>query len=382
MNLTSLAEIIEKARQNWAGKVDRAIEDIICIANELAMKDIGSRLVELRKCLASDNFHVIIVGRARNGKSKLVNAILGQPTHPVPVLGKGQGPMPSFILPSSAVLTNIRYSEKPYVKVWYFDGKYDEWSMERYWRESTVQYDVEETFQLFNNIHMFEVGYPSKTCKAGITLMDSPGYWDVPYHEEVTRQAVMICDAAIMVYRYDVLAGIDERDFASEILSRGTRLFTIINLVNNRQLDERIKAFVWNRLVKDQKDGPKYDGQDFTSQDIYFINALKAERGRLTSDENLVNESGLLLFEKALGNFLIKERYRLHLEKFVLAADRYVADMADRCAAIMEKQSAAFNEAQNRISAQRRILQRDPGKHANRRLFRGGRLHPKAFYQQ
>lgn len=341
----NFAAKVKKNRQNLLDKVVKAIEDMIHIAGEMEWEESARSLTGVKNYLVSNNFQVIILGLSLTGKSTLMNALLTSPTNPVPGLPKGQGPMPTRTWPATAVLTSIRYSEKPYVKGWNFDGKYEEWSMEKYHKESTVRDGEEETYKFFQNICGFEVGYPSELCKTGVTLIDSPGINEVPYRTEVTRYVLRRCEAAIMVYRSDLFAGEDERSFASEVLLSGTLLFTVIN-IRDGYFNDRFKAFAWNRLVKELQNGPKYDGQDFSSQDIYFIDVYKAWLGKLNGDVRLMAESGLTRFEQALGDFLVKERYKTRLEKFVWTADLCAVDMENRiaqyCSALKKDEEQLF----------------------------------------
>lgn len=329
---SNLTATIEKTCKPISSKAIGAIEQLSNIAADLGMQEAIIHLEEVKNSLKDDNFHLIIVGRFKVGKSTLMNALLGPPSRTIPELAKGRGPMPTDTLPTTATLTNIRYSEKPYVKVLHLDGTYEHWSVEKYLKESIVREDIEETKIFFQNIREFELGYPTDLCKAGITLIDSPGIADEAYRTEIAKQAVQKCDAAIMLYRSDNLAGMDERDFAlTELMGKGIETFTIVNL-HHMQLNERVKGFSWNRLVKELQNGPKYDGQDFASRNIYFVDAHKAEQGKFNADGELVKEFGLAQFEQVLGDFLAKEKYRVHIERFTQDADHFAEGIANKIA--------------------------------------------------
>jgi len=189
-------------------------------------------------------------------------------------------------------------------------------------RESSVRGNEEENEKVFKDIRGFDVGFPAELCKSGVTLMDSPGLDDVPQRTEVTRQAIDQCDAAIVIYRSDVCAGQGEREFVSNVLATsGTRVFTLINMWNGRKVDDRFKAFAWNRLVAYDQGGEEFSGQDFGGKDIYFVDGLKALKGKLSDEEQAVAESGLALFEQRLGDFLLKDRHYTHMQKFIKNAD-------------------------------------------------------------
>jgi len=326
-----LSESLDEARQMIVQKANSAIINLTTIANSqsLEMNEVASRLQDVREDLACDTFKLIVVGRFKTGKSSLLNALLGPPLQAQPEL-QNKGPMPVDDLPTTATLTSIEYSEQPYVRVWYTDENREPeyWSLERYLRDAVVRDDEEETKQFFENIRQFELGYPAKLCKS-VTLLDSPGTSDMPLRTKWTREAVRRCDAAIVLYRSDVLAGEDERNFAKEVLVGGTRVFTLINLWNGKKPDERLRAFAWNRLVAGDNGGEKYNGQDFTAHDIYFIDALKAEQGKFSGNHQLIEESGLTFFESRLAEFLLQEKFQTHIETFVRRADNLAVQIEE-----------------------------------------------------
>jgi hypothetical protein len=329
----ALKDILDQAREQLTKQAGITIDSLAAIATSLEMKETAARLRATGQSLKSDTFNLIVIGRFKNGKSTLMNALLGRPTHPIPELANGHGPMPVDDLPCTATLTSICYADQPFVRMWRFDGRSEEWSLARYLRDSTVRADEEENQKIFKEIRQFELGFPAELCKSGVILYDSPGLDDVPQRTEVTRQAVERCDAAIVVYLSRALAGESELAFVREVVAgTSTRIFTVINMFDGKQADEKFRGFVWNKLVKDERGGPPYAGQDFTTQDIYFVDAKKAEDGKLASDPVRVADSGLALFEQRLGEFLVKERHYTHLQKFIRVADNSAASIEQQIA--------------------------------------------------
>ena len=330
----ALKDELRPVRERLLQQAGSAIDTVAAIANDLAMEKIATGLKDVHDRLQSDTFDLIVVGRFKNGKSTLLNALLGKLTHSIAELQNGHGPLPVDDLPCTAPLTRIQYADKPYVRAWGVDEKYKEWSLTQYLRESTVRTDEEETIKFFQAIREFELGLPAELCQSGVTLIDSPGTSDSRWRTEITREAVKHCDAAIVVYRSDAFAGQDERKFIdSDIVGIGTRVFTVTNVMGAKLVDERLKGFVWNRLVKEQRNGPKYAGQDvqdFASWDIYFVNALKGQEGKLTGNAQLVAESGLDLLEQRLAQFLLNDRQRIHLGHFLRRAEVLITSMEQK----------------------------------------------------
>jgi len=362
-----LREVLDRARSQLTPRAVGAVDGLRTLATTLEMKETAARLGQVRQRFDSDTFSIIILGRFKNGKSTLLNALLGRPTQDVPELASAKGPMPIDDLPCTACLTSIRFSDRPYVRIWRFDGKSEDWSLARYLRESTIHDDEEENVKVFSNIRQFEVGFPAELCKSGVTLLDSPGLDDVPARTEVTRQAVGGCDAAIAVYSSRAIMAQSELQFISEVAGTGTRVFTIINTFDGREVDERFKRVCWNRLVKEWQDGPPYEGQDLASRDMYFVDARLALEGKMNGDAKKLEDSGMALFERRLGDFLVKDRQHAHLGKWAKSADGIAEaieqQLSQRRAALTadhQKLMAAYEAIQPQLAAIRAKREKVP----------------------
>lgn len=312
-----------EAKKTGAGAIDGLAE----VAERLDMAETAGRLARTAENLRSDTFNIIVMGRFKNGKSTLLNSLMGGTTHAVE-LDSNHGPMVVDDLPATATLTMVHYADTPSVVVWDHDGHREEWTLERYLHESTLDIDEEENQRRFGHIRQFEMGFPARLCQAGVTVFDSPGLDDQPSRTKITREASAACDAAIVVYRSDVLMGQNELMDSSELVAEGTRVFTVVNLRDGRQVDDRLRGFVWNRYVRDIQGGDTYAGQDLAERDIYFIDAKRASAGRYTGDAEAVALSGLPQFEHALGAFLTRDRQHVHLSKHTRIAGRLAESIA------------------------------------------------------
>ena len=76
------------------------------IGLEHTAKSIGETIEKIAK----EHFEVAIVGEFKRGKSTLINALLGQEV------------LPADVLPATATLNRVTYSEEPYVMVEYKNG--------------------------------------------------------------------------------------------------------------------------------------------------------------------------------------------------------------------------------------------------------------------
>lgn len=330
----SLKEQLEKFKEEIIQNASNHINELAAIAETLESPN-SKKLKELNAQVKSDTFKLIVVGRFKNGKSTLINTLLGKTTHPVATLENIRrespelGPMPTDDLPCTATLTGIVYSQNPFVKVQHNDGSTEDWSLSRYLAESTLTNDEDKDKMIFGDVSQFEIGFPSSLCQAGVTLYDTPGTDEDESRTDAAIRCAETCDAAIVVYRTDAFGGKSELDFYDqEIAKKKTRTFTIVNLMNGRKPDEKLRGLVWNKIVHGRLGGEKYSSdQKFAAKDIYFIDVLSAYKGVMTNNQQLVVDSGLALFEKRLGDFLTKEKNITRIESFVDKSDTYSSEL-------------------------------------------------------
>ena len=296
----------------------RAVVVLAGVADLLELPEVARELRSIESEMHSDTFAIIVVGRFNSGKSTLVNALLGG----VPVAGfdGNSGPMVVDDLPATARLTAIHYADQADVKARHLDGTVEGWSIGQYQRQSTLDIDDEENQRRFGEIEQFEMGLPAPVCRAGVTLYDSPGLDENSVRTLLTRDAAAQCDAAVVLYRSDVLMGHTELMDVAELVAGGTHVFTVVNLFGDRDVDDKLRGYVWNRHQRIEDDLATWAGQDLASRDIYFVNAARALTAVRSGDEEGLRRSGLPELEARLSQFLIHDRQRVHMERFVRRA--------------------------------------------------------------
>lgn len=372
--MTRPADELRQNTERLSREIVAPLEQLEAAAHQLNQAELAARLQQKREQLQIDTFNLMVVGRFKNGKSTFLNALLGRLLRPVPELHDSDGPLPMDDLPCTATLTQINYGEQVRVRAWDFAGHTQSWSLAEYLQQGTVRADPEETRRFFQNIRQFELDYPAELCQAGVTLWDSPGTDDDPRRTAITRDAITRCDAAFVLFRSDILAGESERTFvnASLIAEGLTHYFMIVNLYDGRKVDERFKAFVWNRLIHEMLGGEKYSGQDFTERDIYFVDCLAALEGVHTGNLALIRTSGLEPLEQRLIKFLEGDRRKIHLERHLRPAERLAQELESATQRLMggiaqEQQEFEANlqaitpqlqEIQNRRRRLPRIIER------------------------
>jgi hypothetical protein len=320
----SLIDEINRARERAHQEAGLAIEELRKIAVWLDLRETAEGLKETAELLESVTFNLMVMGRMKNGKSTFLNALLAGTTRPVSA--GGQGLMAMNRRPTTAVLTTVQFDEQPWVRVDMMDGAEEQWSFDRYLRDSTLGNDNEENVRFFEKIKRFRIGFPASLCQAGVVVIDSPGTDESPIRTQVTLDASRHVDAVIRPYRTDSLMGHNELEEDAAIRDTNTKVFTVVNLWGEDEDIEETKSFVWDRYIREFLKGPKWAGQDpedFARYDVYFVDGLHAFRGRANADEAEVQRSNLPVFERRLGGFLASERFPAHLVKHGTSAVNY-----------------------------------------------------------
>jgi len=317
----TLSEKITHARESAHAQAGTAITGLIKIANWLDLRETSENLTATVKLLDCYIFNLMVMGRMKNGKSTLLNALLEGTTQPVK-MSTGRGLMAVGTLPTTAVLTTVHYADRPSVKVQRMDGSSEEWKFDQYLRDSVLTEDNDENVQFFEQIKEFQIGFPAVLCQAGVIVVDSPGTDEHAIRTKITRAAARQADAAIRPYRSDVLMGENELQEDAEVRDAGTRVFTVVNVWGDNQVDDRLRAYVWNRYVRDHLGGDKWDNQDLADHDIFLVHAQQAFLARVAGDAAGVERSGLGALERRLAEFLTTERLPAHLHKHSTSAIR------------------------------------------------------------
>ncbi|GAM96986.1 protein of unknown function DUF323 [alpha proteobacterium U9-1i] len=292
----------------------------IAAGSDVAQPEIARSIDAVLERLSRDDlFTIAVVGRMKVGKSTLLNALLG-PTERV-----SEAPLPVEDLPCTATLIKLRYADEPYCRPFIWDQSRNsigaamtDWSFQDFHERARIYLHGGET-NIFDTIAEFEVGWPSKLLRAGVTLMDSPGISENPRRTELTRQALAEVDAAVIVYRSEPLAGTDEIEFAEEVTERAGKTFTLVNMRGDHTMppSPNLEKVVRARLSLDPH-------KTLAEQEVFFAHFRDGLKASYKRDGQLSEQSGLGPIQRRLAAFLISERYLAH----VLKALRELAPLA------------------------------------------------------
>jgi hypothetical protein len=339
-----LHEKIKEVRERAHAQADTTIAELVKIASWLDLRETAEGLTDTGKLLEDYTFSLMVMGRMKNGKSTLLNALLEGTTRPV-AMTDGRGLMAVGTRPTTAVLTTVHYADRPSVRVMRMDGSDEPWNFDQYLRNSVLTADNEENKRIFEQIKEFDIGYPAVLCQEGVIVVDSPGTDEHPLRTQVTLDALRRADAVIRPYRSDVFVGQNELEEDSEVRESGTRVFTVVNLWGDAEADEDLRAWVWNRYVYEHLHKEKWAGQEHAREDVYFVNGKKAFIARKDGDAEGVERSGLAALERRLGDFLAQERFPAHLRKHATSAIRLAGAIDEH----ISQREAAVQADQRRL---------------------------------
>ena len=295
------------------------LEDSSEVIASLNMNNYRDNLKRLGEKVHNDTFKIQIVGTFSNGKSTVINSLLGEEV------------LPAYALPCTAVINEIKYarekkailhfknpmpekipteiSQKAQNHMQKYKGKpiepmeipYDE--IEEY-VVIPLGKDAKE-WELESPYEKVELFWPLPLLENHVEIIDSPGLNEAETRTKVTLDYLSKADAILMVLNAEALCARDEMEFIENNLKQQgfEDPFFLVNrfdLIRDRE-KQRIKDFARLKL------------QDYTSNEIFYISALDALDGKIDGDAQKVDASGLPAFESTLSDFLTRQKGKAKL---------------------------------------------------------------------
>ncbi|AFY35725.1 dynamin family protein [Calothrix sp. PCC 7507] len=266
--------------------------------------------------IENKTFWVAVVGEFKRGKSTFINALLGQEI------------LPSDIEPCSATLNRVTYSLNSYVEVEFKDGRKEKVEIEKL--SEYVTKLTPESEATAANVKEAVVYYPANYCKNNVDIIDTPGLNDDPSMTGVTLSVLPKVDAAILVIMAQSPVSEVERDFLENKLltnDLGRVIFVVTGIDRcNRPGDaekvvagvqRRIEEYVLERAAQQWgEDSAEYEvyRKKIGKPKVFGLSAYQALEAKNNHDDELLAKSRFVEFEKALEEFLVKERGAIELQ--------------------------------------------------------------------
>ncbi|MBR5566203.1 MAG: dynamin family protein [Roseburia sp.] len=332
----------------------------ICV--ELEMEERAQAIREVKTKLQDHTFSVGIMGEFKRGKSTVINALLGKEV------------LPADILPCSATLNQIKWDVKPRAEVRFKGGSVKEVEIDEL--ANYVTKLTTESEQNAANVEDAVVYYPCQFCQNGVRIIDTPGLNDDERMNQVAESVLPTLDAIIMVIVPDAPFSISEADFVRNkvMVSDLGRIIFVINKIDmvrerdRQRVVDSIKAKIQTSVLEKVETLYGADSKEYAESKaklggirIYPVSAMKALDGKLDGDEELLKESQMPKFEKALTQLLTEERGLLELigpVNVVLGAAKEIREVIQMRKNAMDLDKAEFEKVQKKSMEEIQVIRR------------------------
>jgi signal recognition particle receptor subunit beta len=244
--------------------------------------------------LQTDTLKVLVVGEFNSGKSTVINALLGQKLLPV------------YPVPTTALLTEVKWGEQPRAVLHYrssSDGFQQVPQEIACTQIETYLVITPEGENLYERVELF---WPLALCREGVELLDSPGLDDDEVYLEATLQRVSDVDAVLFVLACDALPSREELLLIDRIRCAGHNV--IFFLCNRFDLVEPS----CQEMVKQRRITQLSPMTACGDQHIFFTNAKGALTRRIDGSSGQFEQARIQDVEEVLYAFLQeRERDRL-----------------------------------------------------------------------
>ncbi|HZT95313.1 MAG TPA: dynamin family protein [Chloroflexota bacterium] len=324
-----------------------ASEAAMLVSGRQVMPGLGmeaeSRLLEARVAdLEHRLFTLIVLGEFKNGKSTLINAMLGSKL------------LPAKAAPATAIITMLTYGESDVVQIWESGGAEPRrLPVEDFVREFQLTPKDQETIQehgavdRFSQVEYAVVETSAPLCAQGVTLVDSPGLGEHLSRTRVATEFLRRSQAAIVVLNATRILSRDERVFIDTVLGRGRlpHVFFVVNRID--QVDagtlEEIKNWLPEELAAHFAQSNGSFDENLYRRRVFFTDARTALNSRMPGlgDEEALKGSGVPALEAELERFLTgEERISASIQSAIAAVDPLIDQGYRR----MEQTEAALDE--------------------------------------
>ncbi|MDE7302271.1 MAG: dynamin family protein [Oscillospiraceae bacterium] len=292
--------------------------------------------------VANDHFEVAIVGEFKRGKSTLINALLGQEV------------LPADVLPATATLNRVTYSETPYVMVEYKNG-----GTERVDINKLADYVTKLSYESelkAETVKQATVYYDTSFCKNNVDIIDTPGLNDDEQMTNVTLSILPEIDAAVFVISANSPFSQFEKEFLEKkmLSSDMGRIIFAVNCFGTfskededrivETVEKRIGSYVMEKakavMGEDSKEFAVYK-RKIGKPKVIGVYAKKALMAKESGNAAMLEESNFPTFEKVLETMLTQERGVITLQ---ILANKIISSGSELINSIIIRENSLMME--------------------------------------
>lgn len=283
---------------------------------------------ELIAKLLEDRFNLAVLGQFKRGKTTLINALLGSRL------------LPTAVVPLTSIITLIRYGRNLHIEVLFKNGVRKEITLEELPDYVTERGNPENE----KGVQYVEVHYDSSYLRDGVQIIDTPGIGSTYQHNTaVTYNYLSKVDAAVFLVGVDPPISQVEYDFLNDIRKHVNKIFFLQNKIDQMDEKDRIESLEFTRDVIEEK-------VDLKDIKIFPLSAKLALEGKLNNNQGMLDRSLISDFEKALNDFLMKEKGKTILSSALSNTLKILSDEMISIELEMKAISIPLEELKRKIS--------------------------------
>lgn len=229
-----------------------------------------------RELIEKGEFNLAVCGKVKNGKSSLINALIGRELLPV-----------CTDVATSRVF-KISHSNEEKFYVVYGNGDRKEISQDElatYGSQAVINKEGEADIE--NTISYIQVFTPMDFLPEGVSMIDTPGIGSTyPHHTAITKQYIKQTDAAMFVMNPTPLEDI-EVDFLKEIVSVTPGILFVTTKIDQNGNDSVEESLKRNRQIIETAVGSELPfGISMLKMSSKLLLEAAAEKDEMTSAFN------------------------------------------------------------------------------------------------
>lgn len=311
-------------------------------SEDIGLEHTAKSIGETIEKIAKEHFEVAIVGEFKRGKSTLINALLGQEV------------LPADVLPATATLNRVTYSEEPYVMVEYKDGEEEKVDINKLADYVTkLSYESEKKAE---TVKQATVYYDTAFCKNNVDIIDTPGLNDDEQMTNVTLSILPEIDAAVFVISANSPFSQFEKEFLEKkmLTSDMGRIIFAVNCFGTfskededrivETVEKRIGSYVMEKakmvMGENSKEFAVYKRKIGTPK-VIGVYAKKALMAKESGDAAMLEESNFPTFERVLESMLTQERGTITLQ---ILANKIISSSSELINSIIIRENALMME--------------------------------------
>jgi GTPase Era involved in 16S rRNA processing len=241
---------------------------------------------ELIAKLLDGHFNLAVLGQFKRGKTTLINALLGSRL------------LPTAVVPLTSIITMIKYGNNLKIEVLFKNGVRKEITIEQLPDYVTERGNPENQ----KGVQYAEVHYDSPYLRDGVQIIDTPGIGSTYEHNtDVTYNYLSKVDAAVFLVGVDPPISQVEYNFLNDIRKHVNKIFFLQNKIDQMDEKDRAESLEFTKGVIEEKASLK-------DIKIFPISAKVALEARLNNNQEKMDGSLISDVEKALNDFLMKEK--------------------------------------------------------------------------